>query len=171
MGKIKNFFYKRSIKTIFVWYMLGCIFTAILFSLLLSNTCQFVQSRIYNKYQEIYEDTHKEIAIEKGHLIGYFTRDLRSYFTPLEQHLDDAMSFFSIAVYPICFIVCIVGTSVLFYRRQLQKPLAILDHAAGQIADNNLDFKVVYNKDDEMGKLCASFEKMREALQESNEEM
>lgn len=56
-------------------------------------------------------------------------------------------------------------------RRQLQTPLAILDHAAGQIADNNLDFKVVYNKEDEMGKLCASFEKMRVALQESNEEM
>ena len=50
-------------------------------------------------------------------------------------------------------------------------PLAILDHAAGQIADNNLDFKVVYNREDEMGKLCASFEKMRVALQESNEEM
>lgn len=171
MGKIKNFFCKRSIKTIFVWYMLGCILTAILFSLLLSNICQFVQARIYNKYQEIYEGTYKEIEIEKGHLIGYFTRDLRPYFTPLERRLSDAMSFFGIAVYPICFIVCIVATSILFYRRQLQKPLAILDHAAGQIADNNLDFKVVYNKDDEMGKLCVSFEKMREALQESNEEM
>ena len=53
----------------------------------------------------------------------------------------------------------------------MQKPLAILDHAAGQIADNNLDFKIVYDKEDEMGKLCSSFEKMRQALQESNEEM
>lgn len=171
MGKIKKLFYKRSIKTIFIWYMLGCIVTAILFSLLLSNTCQFVQSRIYNKYQTIYEETHKEVEVEKGHLIAYYTRDLRSYFTPFEQRLDDAMSFFSIAVYPICFIFCIMGTSVLFYRRQLQTPLAILDYAAGQIADNNLDFKVVYHKEDELGKLCSSFEKMRVALQESNEEM
>lgn len=53
----------------------------------------------------------------------------------------------------------------------MQKPLAILDHAAGQIADNNLDFNIAYDKEDELGKLCASFEKMRQALQESNEEM
>ena len=53
----------------------------------------------------------------------------------------------------------------------MQKPLAILDHAAGQIAANNLYFKVAYDKEDELGKLCASFEKMRQALQESNEEM
>lgn len=171
MDKIRRFFYRRSIKTIFVWYMLGCILAAIFLSLFFSEVCKFVQSQIYDKYQIIYEDSHKEIEVEKGHVIGYFTRDLRSYFTPFEQKLDDAMGFFSIAVFPICFVLCIMATSILFYRRQLQKPLAILAHAAGQIADNNLDFKVTYDKEDEMGKLCTSFEKMRQALQESNEEM
>lgn len=42
---------------------------------------------------------------------------------------------------------------------------------AGKIAENNLDFKIIYDKEDELGKLCVSFEKMRQALQESNEEM
>lgn len=50
-------------------------------------------------------------------------------------------------------------------------PITILDHAAGKIAENNLDFKIIYDKEDELGKLCVSFEKMRQALQESNEEM
>ena len=58
-----------------------------------------------------------------------------------------------------------------FYKQQLQKPFSILDYAASKIAKNNLDFKVIYKKEDEMGKLCASFEKMRQALQENNEEM
>ena len=30
---------------------------------------------------------------------------------------------------------------------------------------------MIYKKEDEMGKLCVSFEKMRQALQENNEEM
>lgn len=74
-------------------------------------------------------------------------------------------------MYLICFIFCIAVTSVLFYKRQLQEPITILDHAAGKIAENNLDFKIIYDKEDELGKLCVSFEKMRQALQESNEEM
>ena len=93
------------------------------------------------------------------------------YFTPTERTVYNMLGFLSVGVYPICFIFCIVATSILFYKRHMQKPLAILDHAAGQIVDNNLDFEITYNKEDELGKLCASFEKMRQALQESNEEM
>lgn len=171
MGKIRNFFCRRSIKTKFVWYMLACILAAILLSLLLSNACSFAQSQIYGKYRALYEVTFKEIEVEKGHLIGYYTGDIRSYFTPFEQCLDNVLSFFCIAVYPCCFGFCIAATSVLFYKRQLQRPLAILDHAASEIAANNLDFQIVYGKEDELGKLCASFEKMRQALQESNEEL
>lgn len=36
---------------------------------------------------------------------------------------------------------------------------------------NNRVFQKKVDKEDELGKLCASFEKMRQALQESNDEM
>lgn len=91
--------------------------------------------------------------------------------TPFELTVYNVLGFFSIACFPICFILCIGITSILFYKKQLQKPLEILGAAANNISDNNLDFTIVYDRQDELGKLCLSFEKMRLALQNNNMEM
>ena len=66
---------------------------------------------------------------------------------------------------------CIIFCSIYFYRRKLKRPLELLSHATGQIASQNLDFTLDYGCNDEMGMLCHSFEKMREALYESNKTM
>ena len=49
--------------------------------------------------------------------------------------------------------------------------LTAVNRAADNIADSDLDFEISYGRQDELGKLCASFEKMRRALRESNGEM
>ena len=58
-----------------------------------------------------------------------------------------------------------------FYRQKLNKPLKLLSEATEQIADKNLDFKLSYTSNDEMGNLCRSFEQMRQALDENNREL
>lgn len=180
MGKIAEFFKRKSIKTAFTTSMLVCIISALLLSLVLSNVCQWGQSMYYEKYQVQFGVSDPEMVIgfdktdeneQKGSISYQTPLKLMDQFTPMDRTVYNILGFLSIGVYPICFIFCIVATSILFYKRHMQKPLAILDHAAGQIADNNLDFEITYNKEDELGKLCASFEKMRQALQESNEEM
>ena len=179
MGKIKEFFKRKSIKTAFTTSMLVCIISALLLSLSLSSICQWGQSRYYKKYQVQFGVSDPEIVIgfdkkddeQKGSISYQTPLNLMDHFTPTDWTVYNILGFLSIGVYPICFIFCIVATSILFYKRHMQKPLAILDHAASQIADNNLDFKIAYDKEDELGKLCVSFEKMRQALQESNEEM
>ena len=180
MGKIAEFFKRKSIKTAFTISMLVCIVTALLLSLALSGLCQWGQSKYYRKYQIQFGVSDPEMVIgfdntdekeQKGSISYQIPLNLLDHFTRRDRTIYNILGFLSIGVYPICFIFCIVATSIIFYKRHMQKPLAILDHAAGQIADNNLDFKIVYDKEDEMGKLCASFEKMRRALQESNEEM
>ncbi len=179
MGKITEFFKRKSIKTAFTTSMLVCIVSALLLSLALSSCCQWGQSQIYKQYQFEFGVSDPEMVIgfdrtadeQKGSISYQTPLNLMDHFTPADRTIYNILGFLSIGVYPICFIFCIVATSILFYKRHMQKPLAILDHAAGQIADNNLDFKIVYDKEDEMGKLCSSFEKMRRALQESNEEM
>ncbi|ANU55802.2 HAMP domain-containing histidine kinase [Acutalibacter muris] len=179
MGKITEFFKRKSIKTAFTTSMLVCIVSALLLSLALSSCCQWGQSQIYKQYQFEFGVSDPEMVIgfdrtadeQKGSISYQTPLNLMDHFTPADRTIYNILGFLSIGVYPICFIFCIVATSILFYKRHMQKPLAILDHAAGQIADNNLDFKIVYDKEDELGKLCASFEKMRQALQESNEEM
>ena len=179
MGKITEFFKRKSIKTAFTTSMLVCIVSALLLSLALSSCCQWGQSQIYKQYQFEFGVSDPEMVIgfdrtadeQKGSISYQTPLNLMDHFTPADRTIYNILGFLSIGVYPICFIFCIVATSILFYKRHMQKPLAILDHAAGQIVDNNLDFEITYNKEDELGKLCASFEKMRQALQESNEEM
>ena len=178
MGKITVFFKRKSIKTAFTTFMFICIVSALLLSLVLSNICQWGQSRYYINYKIQFKEF---VVSDPEMVIGFDKTDENEQkgsisnqiplITSTNQIIYNILGFLSVGVYPICFIFCIVVTSVLFYKRQLQKPIAILDYAAGEIADNNLDFKIAYDKEDELGKLCASFEKMRQALQESNEEM
>ncbi len=171
MDKMKKGLYKKSIKAAFIGYMAGCIMTALLFSLVLSNMYQMLQSRLYEPYQKQYQYGYVEEELDDGHVIRYYTQNYHSYMTPFEQWLDEVLNFMSIGTYPLCFVVCIVLTSILFYKKQLQGPLRVLEDAAEQIAQDNLNFKVICQKENELGQLCVSFEKMRTALKESKEEM
>lgn len=58
-----------------------------------------------------------------------------------------------------------------FYRYKLSKPLMLLAGATEQIASKNLDFSLSYDNKDEMGRLCWSFEQMRQVLDENNRAM
>lgn len=58
-----------------------------------------------------------------------------------------------------------------FYRSKLEEPLRILSLATAQIAAQDLDFTLAYTSQDELGQLCQSFEKMRQALEENNRAM
>lgn len=68
-------------------------------------------------------------------------------------------------------IAAILWCGLYFYRRKLKEPLSLLEDATRQIAAQNLDFELVYPCEDEMGKLCRSFEDMRKALCENNKIM
>lgn len=65
----------------------------------------------------------------------------------------------------------ILWCGMYFYRRKLKQPLELLANAAAQISEQNLDFKIAYPCDDEMGNLCRSFEVMRAALYENYKAM
>lgn len=67
--------------------------------------------------------------------------------------------------------LAILLSSMFFYRHKLKEPFELLAGATRQIADQNLDFEIVYNCGDEMGDLCRSFEDMRSALYENKKAM
>ena len=81
--------------------------------------------------------------------IHYYTTDITELFTFFDELIYNILGICSGIVYPISFIICIGITSILFYKRKLQKPLEILNNAADNISDNNLDFEIIYNKQDE----------------------
>lgn len=65
---------------------------------------------------------------------------------------------FSLFVWPL---VCMALAARAFYRRKLREPLNVLRAAALRIGENDLDFSIDYDAPDEMGRLCADFERMR----------
>lgn len=72
---------------------------------------------------------------------------------------------------PLWVLSVVVLTGILFYRRELEEPIKILLEASEKIAGSDLDFHIEYDKMDELGRLCQSFEKMRDALYQNNREM
>lgn len=72
---------------------------------------------------------------------------------------------------PVTYLICLFMAGLTFYRSKLKTPLALLSVASDRISDNDLDFSLQYDRHDEMGALCAAFEKMRSALEANNREM
>ena len=89
-----------------------------------------------------------------------------------EQRVRYALlSLGTISVFPICYGGGAVLCGALFYRKKLKQPIALLRAASRKIAARELDFTILWNRRDEMGALCDSFEKMRAALAENNRAM
>ena len=75
-------------------------------------------------------------------------------------------------VFPVLFsLLGILISGLLFYKRRLKIPIERFSDAAGQISRQNLDFELSCGAEDELGDLCRSFEKMRQALADNNRRM
>lgn len=176
--KVLDSFSTISIKASLIFHVIACLVIALALSLTSSSICQYGQNAMHTKYLAQFE---KEHAIQ-GHIVGengldyggniiVYRDDILKLYSSSELALNKLLDFLNVALVPTWFIVSIIVTCVLFYRKKLKQPLEILDHAADNIANNNLDFTIQYPANDEMGKLCASFEKMRATLQANNSKM
>ena len=81
------------------------------------------------------------------------------------------ISYAQVILIPAWVIFCVALTGLVFYNRELKRPIDILLDASRKITDNQLDFKVEYAKQNELGMLCTAFDDMRSALYENNLEM
>ncbi|MDE5558321.1 MAG: HAMP domain-containing histidine kinase [Ruminococcus sp.] len=81
------------------------------------------------------------------------------------------ISYAQMLIIPLWIIFCVVLTGMIFYKRELQKPIEILLDASQKISENQLDFCIDYTNKNELGKLCDAFENMRKTLDENNREM
>ena len=58
-----------------------------------------------------------------------------------------------------------------FYRKELSPPIQVLADATKHIREQDLDFRVDYSRNDELGRLCTAFEEMRQALYDNNRQL
>lgn len=106
--------------------------------------------------------------------VRYSVASIENSFSALSarRKLVYRASQISMVALPVLFsVVGILFCGLLFYRRRLKTPLTLLSSAAEQISRQNLDFYISYDREDEMGKLCASFEQMRMTLKENNQKL
>lgn len=58
--------------------------------------------------------------------------------------------------------------AAVYYRLKLKAPLGALREGMEHISREDLDFRLGYTSEDELGRLCGAFEQMRSALEESS---
>lgn len=177
-GKAFHPFRDLSLKWSFTVYATACILAALLLSVSLSACFTWLQDDITRHYEYRYRDeigrqaylvVDGEAAEENK--LWVYTEDIRSKFSERDASLYNLYGILNILVVPISSALCVILTGVLFYQRKLKRPLLILDAASSRIAAGDLDFKVEYDSRNEFGRLAASFDTMREALQAANREM
>ena len=95
----------------------------------------------------------------------------------LAQNIDENYSneymryVMHIELYSIFGVVAVTITAFSFVvTRSILKPLKLLKEGTRQIKSGNLSHKLVYDKKDEFGAVCADFEDMRASLQRLKEE-
>lgn len=166
MGKIKHIFRNLSIRKTFMLYVIIFLLLATAISAITIN----IASDISTKVVLSYSDGAKSYEVsESGIIIKYIKGEIQySAKDAAIVKICDTVTSFSI---PVFFSVCVVAAALLFYRNKLKNPLRILTQASENITENNLDFQIQYDSRDEMGQLCASFEKMRSSLDQNNREM
>ncbi len=152
MDKIK---YAKSLKATFIKYVFIGLLGALLLSVFLSLILQYAQLEISSEAKILFLNE-----------IGQYQEEITNT-QPIRIWLYNILGIMSVAVYPICFIGFIIATSMLFYKNELKTPFDILNNAANHISNNSLDFTVSYDKNNEFGKLCLSFDKMRRSLKDN----
>lgn len=162
MGKVK--YRLKSLPIIPSFVLLSTVF--ILIAMLLTEVEKTV---LHNAQREIvFEYTDR---IEGFNGIRAWADNTEYYFTATDSSKIQTYEMLTWLLPPLTYLVCMFLASWLFYRIKLKKPLHILSTSAAQIANNNLDFVITYDKTDEMGQLCSAFEKMRSTLEANNREM
>lgn len=72
-------------------------------------------------------------------------------------------------VLPISYIIAAsIFVAKLYYKLKLQTPLEDLNNGISHISKQDLDFQIQYTSDDELGKLCSTFENMKNELYKNN---
>lgn len=170
MGKMKKKI--NSLKWSLFLYLPFCLIFSFIgaFAIGIGTNClqDWFQSNHYDN--EVYNDSSVETVIDENGIEHYILHDESMVSLRYDIRyliISDAQ----FVLIPLWVIFCFGATGAVFYNRELKKPIQILMDASKKISDNQLDFKVEYKKQNELGTLCTAFDDMRLALYENNREL
>ena len=145
-------------------------------SIILSIAVQDAAQNISDNIQLKYTDSSKLYEYQNGYsqLFGDVPQipDVSpEIMTPSDRIAKELCDFISSWCILFFTLFGVFLSLTLFYKRRLKTPFSVLNEAADKISRQDLDFKISYVYDDELGQICAAFEKMREKLAENNNSM
>lgn len=159
-----------------------CFFIYIPICVMMSLVGSWGIGTITNSFQELYEE--KVFGIQKEfHKDGYVISEQEDGFisvkepseafyvraTSKENVIYGIISYAQVVLIPLWVLLCVALTGMVFYKRELEKPLKVLTEASRKIEDNCLEFEIPDVTNNELGDLCRSFDRMREALYQNNQ--
>lgn len=174
MDKVKKRKYIRNIKIKPAFFIY--VVTLFLVSLLLSALTIHIVDNFMSTVSVYYIDANEDIDRINEDKDGDVQIAVELIDDDFDESNANAILFYArnarVALALILyFIAGIIIAAHLFFKRKLNEPLRELSEAAEKISQEDLDFSIDYSGNDEMGKLCESFEKMRQQLVENNHHM
>lgn len=171
----------RSLRQTLFYGIFVCAFLAFLGSMTIGFGTNYLQSWYSSNYMDgedtrIWKDGYEIIIDQSGNLhYSYVGKEVPTYdkrqINLTKKLTFDIISYAQTVLIPLWVLVCVWMTVWIFYKREMEKPLRVLQDASEKIADNCLDFELEPVKDNELGQLRDGFEKMRAALYENNRAM
>ena len=146
MGKITK------LRHSFFRYLIPCFIVCCLGIIIIEAGSLYLQNWYVDRYLEYYNNSIYAEAVSR----------------PADQWLFHMFYYARIVLIPFWSVCCLLYTAKVFFRRELQEPVDVLTRASERILDADLDFKIECKSQNELGKLCDSFEEMRQNLYDSN---
>lgn len=166
MDKINRLLQNMSLRKTIVFYITLFALIAFVLSALTSNTCNVLKEHIYSSYPSTGERYY--LTTESGERLGEGTfisvHDNSSLISDRDRFRLKLLDIIPMAAIPLYSALGVIAAAMLFYSHKLKRPLILLSEASRKISENDLDFSLHCENQDELGRLCNSFEIMRAAL-------
>lgn len=169
MDKIKNLSVR---KTILLYLAVGLI-CSFLLSAVIVKIATYTQEQIWWNYVE--QDKYFEAVNGEEEGKPYYRAEIprpsASDMSSTDRSISELCDFLQTYVALILSATASCASVFLFYKHKLKQPIEELEQASRRIAGNDLDFHITYENQDEMGRLCGEFERMRGQLAQNNQEL
>lgn len=157
------------IKTSLFKYLVIALIISITLSIIVQSAAQTISDQLQLKYvnlSELYEFQNKySQQFEDFPWVPVVSPEKMTLQDRVIKELCDFISSWSILFFTFAGVFIAL---TLFYKRRLKIPFQILNESAEKISRQDLDFKIEYNCNDELGQICVAYEKMRERLVDNN---
>ncbi|MDE5894056.1 MAG: hypothetical protein K2H45_14150, partial [Acetatifactor sp.] len=163
----------RSLRQSLYYYIPICAVMAFLGAWGIGVGTNYLQDWYMTNYTNggvhIWRDGYEIFIDEKGFMhYSYVGRPFIEHSEEAQRITYNIISYAQTVLIPLWLLACVGLVVWIFYKREIEGTLRVLQDASEKIADNCLDFEMEPVRDNELGRLRDGFEKMRVALYENN---